>query len=239
MGFTVSDLGRKAEKEKTPFCQRLDQAITSAGGVTKLVRTLKNQIPLSSLNRYLDGDTDIPSQRLGLIAEATGVSLDWLILGRGSSEFGDTASFPPKSETIDIVPIPLLSVTAGAGAGVINHSLEVLDRLPFSRALLRQLGAPPDRVAFIRAAGDSMSPTIRDGGLVLVDQSNCEVVDGKIYVVSLGDELRIKRVVRSIDGRITLKSDGDERLFPPESLGAADAEQLQVHGRVFWTERLL
>jgi len=58
-------------------------------------------------------------------------------------------------------------------------------------------------------------------------------------VVSLGEEVRIKRIHKAISGKITLRSDSYKALFPDEELDKDQAAQLQVHGRVIWTERLL
>jgi len=240
MGLAVSDLGGKSDKKKTPFCQRLEYVVVSlGGGPTKLVKTLDNQIPLSTLNRYLEGETDVPSYRIGLIADATRVSLDWLILGKGHPEIGNNApTRNPNSGNPDIVMIPLLNVAAAAGAGAVNHDVHVLDQIPYSYTALRRLGVNPDKVEAIRATGDSMEPTIRDGALVLVDRAKREVREDAVYAISIGDDVRVKRIKRRFDGSLALISDNNT-LYPEEILSRADAEQLKVHGRVFWTERLL
>ncbi|MBU3888921.1 S24 family peptidase [Methylosinus sp. KRF6] len=98
----------------------------------------------------------------------------------------------------------------------------------------------PDAAQLIRSTGFSMAPTIADRALIMVDRFSRDVVDGEIYVVSLGDEVRIKRVHKAISGKITLESDNDDkRLFPDEELSPADSMQLRVRGRAFWTEKEL
>nr|WP_256448909.1 S24 family peptidase [Methylosinus sp. KRF6] len=134
--------------------------------------------------------------------------------------------------------VPIRDVAAAAGAGMVNHSAEVVDRLPFSRALLRRYGVNPDRAEFIRAAGDSMEPTIRSGELVLVDRSKRELRADAIYAIDLGEDVRIKRIRRNFDGSLTLISD-NKALYPEEHLSSADAERLTIRGRAFLTEKVL
>ena len=84
------------------------------------------------------------------------------------------------------------------------------------------------------AAGDSMEPTINDGDLVMVDQRDDWLRDG-LFAFTLGDEARIKRLHRLIDG-VEIRSDNDE-LYSPEFVRGAQADQLQIIGRVVWAGR--
>ncbi len=150
----------------------------------------------------------------------------------------DVSAIRQDIDVSDPISIPLLSVTASAGHGAKNDAQRGEASFSFSRARLRELGANTSRVEFIKARGDSMEPTIKDGSIVLVDRSQKEIVGDAIYVVSIDENVLIKRVQRQIDGTLTLISD-NSAVYPPLRLSKADAEQLRVHGRVFWTERLL
>ncbi len=218
--------------DRQGLARRLAQAVDLAGGPAKVLR--ESDVKSSTYNRYVTGESEASAEKLGRIAEATGTSLDWLVLNRGSpiSEAGSPPRPIPAGP--DTIPIPYL--TALGLDGLSPELAGELEKIPFPKLLLRKLGA--EQVEFVRAVGDAMEPTIQNGALVLVDRSKCEIGGDAIYVVSLDKEARIRRVHKNIDGTISLISDNRDR-YEPERLARPDAERLQVHGRVCWTERLL
>ncbi|MBY6243512.1 LexA family transcriptional regulator [Methylosinus sp. Sm6] len=219
------------------FAERLGQAIDAAGGVRVAMKV--TGISDSQLRRYIGGDSEPSISKLCAIAGFAGVSLRWLVYGQGAVLSDDQIRGNVLASD-DTIQVPILDIRAAAGAGSINGDAAELGRAPFSRAFFRHHGVSPEAAQLIRSCGVSMVPTIADRALVMVDRLGRDVVDGDIYVVSLGDEVRIKRLHKSISGKITLKSDnGDKRLFPDEELSVADSRDLRVHGRAFWTERAL
>lgn len=87
------------------------------------------------------------------------------------------------------------------------------------------------------ASGESMRETIHDGDLLLVDVSPAatQIVEGKIYVFSIGNEAFVKRLRRLGDKTIMI-SDNRE-MFPEEVV--PDHLPMRVYGRVKWTGRTL
>jgi len=225
-----------ARKADSAMAERIAQAIDAAGGIRPAMRA--TGISDTQLRRYVSGTSSPSADRLKRISDFTGLSVEWLMSGEGLA-LSVEPSHPRVDKYGDVVNVPYLSIRAAAGAGAVNHEVSRFEIVPLPRQFLRERGARSDRVQFIRASGDSMSPTIEDGALVLVDLSQTRIVDGGIYVVSLGDEVRIKRLKKSLSGKITLHSDGDKSIFPDEELDSHEASALVVHGRVFWTEKLL
>ena len=123
-------------------------------------------------------------------------------------------------------------VAASAGPGALAVSEQSDSVIAFARSFLRDHGAVPDRCSIIRARGDSMAPTIPDASLLVVDHSQAEIANGCIMVVSVGDDLLVKRVRRRLDGQIDLISDNPA--YPPETLQPAALQQLRVVGRVVY-----
>lgn len=134
-------------------------------------------------------------------------------------------------DAADSFLIPMLNVQAGSGAGVANSFVEVVDRLPFSAALLREMGVKPENAHFIRNKGDSNEPTIPDGAIVLVDASRRRIRDEGFYALVVDGDVLIKRVQKSVGGGITLISDNPR--YAPEAVYSP--ETLKVEGKVFWT----
>lgn len=133
----------------------------------------------------------------------------------------------------DFVYLPFFQdVRASAGPGALAVSEQNDSVIAFARSFLRDHGAVPDRCSIIRARGDSMAPTIPDASLLIVDHSQAEVANGCIMVVSVGDDLLVKRVRRRLDGQIDLISDNPA--YPPETIQPAALQQLRVVGRVVY-----
>lgn len=83
----------------------------------------------------------------------------------------------------------------------------------------------------LRVSGDSMAPTIQDGGLVFVVKQ-ATVEDGEVAVVMVGDdnEGTLKRI-RRINGKILLQPDNPH--YAPISV---DPTQIRVVGRAMWVK---
>jgi len=210
-----------------------DDAVTRArlaellGGVSNLAEFSRiSGVSRRMLDRYKLG-TEPSLSAAARIAKALNVQLDALVGDQNVSNRVTLDELVP----LEGVMVPLLSVVASAGNGYGNHDVEIVDRLPFSRALLRDLGVKVENASFIRVSGDSMAPTINDGDVLLVDARYKSVRDDGIYVLVVSGDVRLKRVQRGINS-ITLISDNEK--YAPEVLSAADADQLQVAGKVRW-----
>jgi phage repressor protein C with HTH and peptisase S24 domain len=78
------------------------------------------------------------------------------------------------------------------------------ERLAFSRAWLRANGIAADLAALVRVRGESMTPTIPDGALVLVHAAEKAVAQEGIYAFIRDGAAFIKRLLpldRQPDGR--------------------------------------
>ncbi len=142
---------------------------------------------------------------------------------------------PPNGTIIDYDLIPKVSAKAGAGA-----SLETSDETEGLYAFRKDfMGLQHISVAnsiMMDVVGDSMEPLLSEGDTLLIDKSDTEIRDGKIYVVTLGDELRVKRIHKSLNGLI-LRS--DNRRYPDIDVEGPDLETFVVHGRVRWCGKIL
>lgn len=190
------------------------------------------------MRRYVAGGSEPAFGNVVAIASFCGVTLEWLAYGHGPVTLDDEMRVVSTAYD-ETAFVPVFNIRAAAGAGAINHDHASGERFPASKSLLRKCAASADNVQAIRVVGDSMSPTIDDGALILVDRAQREIIEGGVYIVSLGEEVRIKRLHKTMSGRITLRSDGDKTFFPDEELDRQEAEQLVIHGRVFWAEKLL
>ena len=216
------------------FAERFKEAVRRAGGPSAVAPKLGKS--LKTLSRYMSGETHPGFVETIELCKLAGVPIDWMM--PGTTDF-----LPPKtsadnpSEMVkqdDFVLIPMLDVVGAAGRGIENHSEDVIKWLPFPRPLLRSLRVKPENAHFMTSRGDSMTPTIADGAIVLVDAGYHRVRDDGVYALVMHDVTMIKRVKRSFDGSLTLISDNSDK-YPPDKLAPGEAESLRVAGKVFWT----
>ena len=86
----------------------------------------------------------------------------------------------------------------------------------------------------IRVTGESMEPTLPDGGAILIDLANKNQKDGKIFVIRIGDELVVKRTVLDPDaGWLVVSDNRNKRMWATRPW----PEDAQIIGEVKWLGR--
>jgi len=182
------------------------------------------------------------------LAKASGCTLEWLAFDQGS-QFAETSFAVPivakvaakvmattnyDSVLADTVLVPRYDVRFSAGPGASGGDDRIVATLPFSRRYLEGvLRCALDDVAIGEADGDSMEPTIGDGDLLMVHLKRKRISDGHIFVLRLADELVVKRVQRELDGSLILMS--DNKAYADRRLTQAEADQVDVIGRLIWS----
>ena len=182
----------------------------------------------------------LPLEQCLKIAERTGVSLDWLILGKGEmrdlSGVAQAAGRVPRpagrAEQQDngFVGVPLYDTPAAAGYGCLFEAEHVIQQVPFEAAWLAREGLHRKDLACLPIKGDSMTPGLIDGDIVLLNRARREG-DG-VFVLRLGEALRIKRLQWLADGSLRISS--DNALYKEEILDLAklSADQFEIIGMV-------
>lgn len=141
----------------------------------------------------------------------------------------------PDDTLIDYDLVPKVSAKAGAGASL-ETSDETEGLYAFRKDFMGREHICAASAVMMDVVGDSMEPEFYEGDTLLVDKSDIEIRDGKVYVVTLGDELRVKRIFNSLNGLI-LRSDNPK--YPDIHVEGPDLENFVVHGRVRWHSRVL
>lgn len=212
----------------TSFAQRLELALQPFESVHAFSK--KAGISDTMMRKYLAGS--VPGlENLLQIADAAGVTLDWLAAERGPMRLGDPASLRDG----DLTLVERLDVEASAGNGTLIESEQALDFVAFQTRWLRRKGINPAAVRLLNIRGDSMEPTIRDGDIALVDTSINDIIDNAIYVLVVGNRLLIKRIHVLVTGALRLISDNP--IYPHEDVKPSEAELVRVSGRVVWFGR--
>ncbi len=127
-------------------------------------------------------------------------------------------------------------VRASAGNGYMVEHEFIDNYIAFRKEWMADMKLNPSKVAVIRAEGDSMSPTISSGDLLMIDMRDCDGFSrDAMYVFSMDDGLLIKRIQRIGKGRIEIRSDNPAyRTWIPDP---EELESIRVIGRVVWAGR--
>ena len=206
------------------LAERINTALQTKGlSVNALARQVGVSYP--AMRKITKGETLNP-KFLFEIAEALGVSVEWLKTGEGSSE---NLSDDPSD---DHIRFERLDVIAALGDGYINNeTAEVVDFVHVDKAWAREnLGGNLSRIQVITARGDSMQGTIEDGDVLFVDTSVRSFEGEGIYLLSFADGLKAKRLQASVGGGLLVISDNP--LYRTETIEGEGLEKLTICGKV-------
>lgn len=89
-------------------------------------------------------------------------------------------------------------IKASAGCGVDNHC-EGYELVKIDRKLLNPKVNPAKHHA-IRASGDSMEPTIKDGDVIFVEPFAGDFANNRVYIIKRQDDVFVKRLKKEPTG---------------------------------------
>ncbi len=237
------------------FRNRLKEAMNGKGSVHAI--SVQAGISDSLVRGYLKDQ--LPGiDNVARLATVLGISLDWLVFGTvslpvtpsgyknpdgGQGKMGATAlheSVPvygAKTPEPEFLPVPRLSVRASAGNGSLITEEEQLGALAFRREFLRSISSRVQDLVAIEVDGDSMSPTLLPGEVILVNIAAAKraVRDG-IWVIRIGDSVLVKRLQVLGRDRVMVRSDNPQFEAYERKLGD-DADEFQILGQVVWGGR--
>ncbi len=109
-----------------------------------------------------------------------------------------------STSTSNLHQIPLLSARVSAGSGADNYEIEEIGTIPIAEKYFK---TKPNlkHLKALYVIGDSMSPTLNDSDIIVINENIGFISDG-VYVIRMGNELRVKRLIKRLDG-IEIKSD--------------------------------
>jgi len=178
---------------------------------------------------------NIPYDKIFALCKDEGLSLDYVINGKGSIYPSDMIAMPsdlcPCLDDFELFQEFEQGIAAGHGAYAISQEIE--RQFAFRKEWISRHGLNNKNCGLFKARGDSMLPLIGDGDIMLVDMSKKEmqdIIEGKIYCFSEGDLLKVKRLVRKGSGLLAISDNKSEIPNPME----VDMEQFRLIGKVVW-----
>ncbi len=224
------EVGKRVKLARKRFKKRLThQEIGDYVGVTR-----------NAVSNWETGKDNVDFQHQKSLADILEVNLTWLLYGEGPMEKGESREIPEgkilalslnESAASNYFLIPKYPVTASMGPGRENCDGEEVEKyLSFELSWLNKKNFDKKNLAIINAKGDSMSPHIEDGDVVMVDMSKVELEDGEIFAFSAGNEIKIKRFRKKEDGRWYITSDNPHCGLPDEPVN----ESIHIIGKKAW-----
>ena len=169
------------------------------------------------------GGDPIPEDLWSVLDERRGLAAV-LVLAASAGD-SPPAFTPADDDTLTVIFAEDVRAAAGSGEVVFEGAAD--HRITVPRSILPRW-ARPEGLACIRAAGDSMMPTLDDGDLLLIDRLNAEPLDGQVFVIHTDDGLVVKRMREEDDGWAMTS---DNSAFPSRRAGETD----RVVGRLAWS----
>lgn len=216
-GWSQSELARRVGL-KQPSINRLIVGDTrSSSALLDIARAL------DTTAQYLTGETDEVAAS-GVAAPRHGFRVEPV----------PAESPQAAAEQLNSILIPQLSIGYSMGGGSVFDDYQQTAMVPMPRDWLRPLiRGRFDELFIARGDGDSMTPTLLDGDLVVVDTAQKDITQqDRLWCLSYGDLGMIKRVRRLPGGGYQINSD-NPAVTP---ITAYDGE-LHVIGRVVWIGR--
>lgn len=204
------------------FRRRLRLIMQQFGSVADLARAVG--VSDNAIYKWVSGRGQPSMTSLVSLARAARVSVEWLATGQEAAKAeeggadADEYVYLPRSS----VPIPSERSTL--------QSPQIVNYIALrSEWLRRRLNTEAKSLMLIEAVGDSMSPTIDEGDLVLVDLRDSRFRLDGVYALRSAGEIAIKRVQRRPDGKLAIRSDN-----PAYEPAVVASDSIAIVGRVIW-----
>lgn len=190
------------------------------------------EVSPTTITKIMSGETK-RSRKLPEIAAVLRISEQWLLFGDESNvteeripvaEWDSDTALPD-----DMVEVPFLkNQSLSAGMGAINDDSSYTGaKLWYSRSFIKRKGACPETVFCISIRGDSMSPVFDEGGIVMINTLDKNIIDGKPYAITHQGHDYIKYLQRMPNDQIRVVSGN-----PAYPTFLTDLKDVEIIGRV-------
>lgn len=214
-------------------------------GLSENALSERTGVPQPTINRILKGESKDPRDRtVAPLADYFGVPLE--VMKRGDA-LDPNAKMPVTVRAYDVEAVEAdenfdpeqeamvdsveVEISAGFGA-VVPEFVPTKSRQRYTLKWFKEMGAKPADVRVAAVRGDSMEPTLYATDRIAFDLGKTRVISGRVYVISLGYEARVKRLFRLADGRIRVVSDNPDKSRYPDEFVSEDTAGFMVIGEV-------
>jgi len=233
----------KLLSERLLWAMQQEQERRKGKRVTKAELARAAGVSDTAAGNWLKGDHGIDAPRARALANYLQVDPVWLETGQGAAEPAKAAvqherpsvrvlhPDDPVPDDVVLVPESRIEFAAGNGRTAMYELVEEEEPATYRRSWFQKHGINPERVRRFRVSGDSMEPMLYARDTILVNLDERNVIEGKMYAIRYGDELRVKYLSRRVDGTLLLRSVNPA--YPVEEVSPDLVEQhISIIGRV-------
>lgn len=233
---------------QSPFVAAMSARVRSRAeelNIKKMALADLAGINRKSMTNYWPGGRPYPIENVPALAAALDTDVEWLLTGVSSRAApepflrADWSTVPlrnqldqPPCENSGLIEVEEVDLAYGMGASFAENLSPTRTHLLPRKFLATITNSPLDQLTIARGVGDSMTPTLQDGDMVLIDRSQRDVreQDG-IWAFHVGDLAMIKRL--RVRARCVYLLSDNERVPQDEAL----QEEINIVGRVIFIGR--
>lgn len=228
--------------EHERFCDRLSLVI---GDESIRSFALRANLSPPVIKKYVVNDSTPNVERLVAIAEAAGVTVEWLATGKGPKypnrvvesdhqhqvTEGRCGAYKANNDFLsEFALISGYSVQISSGWGSEGDDTQEPSRhIALRKRWLKWRGFSEKDLVIVWAKGDSMEPIISDNNTLLVNIQRTTLTDGNIYVIRSDNQLWVKRVQVKPNAWLLLS---DNPLYPPIEVPKTEQHNFHVVGQI-------
>ena len=171
------------------------------------------------------------------LAGALGVNPQWLATGEGEMWVGGDISMAAIAalekitgvkNRVETIPVSVERIDSGRDGGIAR----LIESVSLNRqeAATASLTTKSGSLKMFTHRGDSMSPTIKGGEILIVDSTIKAISGGGIYAFKLNEQINVSRLQARVDGSITFIYDNNA--YQQDVLPADKIDRLEVIGMV-------
>lgn len=215
------------------MANRIEQQLLRKNGGNQSEMARFIGVTPQAVQKWIAGESEPRGRNLDLAAKYLGVTPAMLKFGSDMGLSNVTAIHPddPKPDDVIYVPESRIEFSGGNGKTAMYELVEDEEPATYRLSWFQKYGISPDKVRRFRVSGHSMEPMLYPRDTILVNTEETNIVDGKMYAIRYGDELRVKYLRRRLDGTLILRSvnpDYKDEEVSPELAN----EHISILGRV-------
>ena len=170
----------------------------------------------------------IPANWILQLCLKYGLNPNWL-----EKDIGPAFIQPFNNAEEEFMQIPKVRARLCAGGGSFEVGSEIEGYYSFRNDWLSRKGNA-DKMVLMDIFGNSMEPELKEGDVVLIDESQKDVLAGSIYAVGIDDTIMVKRLEKRPKG-LALLSDNtkNETIY----MEGEDLNRVRIIGKVVWVGR--
>jgi phage repressor protein C with HTH and peptisase S24 domain len=170
----------------------------------------------------------IPANWILQLCLKYGLNPNWL-----EKDIGPVFIQPFNNAGEEFMQIPKVRARLCAGGGSFEVGSEIEGYYSFRKDWLSRKGNA-DKMVLMDIFGNSMEPELKEGDVVLIDESKKDILAGSIYAVGIDDTIMVKRLEKRPKGLALLSENiKNETIY----MEGEDLNRVRLIGKVLWVGR--